>query len=227
MRRLTTLTAGLIALAMFSAVSAADAQDAATGEKFSDRMSAEVIDKAITGVVKLRTLAAPSARSNATLGAEREGNGVLLSPRLVLTIAYLIMEADEVEITDHKGRKLPGKVAGFDQETGLGLVRLLAPAQGEPFMLGDAGALKEKDAVLAAGARGIVIAGTGNGTVHRELLQAAQRARAAGVAVVRASRCLGGGVFGATPDALPSHGGVTPWQARIELLLDLMRAPQP
>lgn len=83
------------------------------------------------------------------------------------------------------------------------------------------------DALVAAGARGIVIAGTGNGTVHRELLQAAQRARAAGVAVVRASRCLGGGVFGATPDALPSHSGVTPWQSRIELLLDLMLAPQP
>ena len=59
-----------------------------------------------------------------------------------------------VEIIDHKGRKLPGKVAGFDQETGLGLVRLLVPAQGEPFVLGDAQALKEKDAVLAAGARG-------------------------------------------------------------------------
>lgn len=154
MRRLTTLFAGFATLAMIVAASAALAQDITTGEKFSDKMGAEVIEKAISGVVKLRTLAAPSARSNATLGAEREGNGVLLSPRLVLTIGYLIMEADEVEITDHKGRRLPGKVAGFDQETGLGLVRLLAPAQGEPFVLGDARTLKEKDAVLAAGARG-------------------------------------------------------------------------
>jgi serine protease Do len=123
-------------------------------EKFSDKMSAEVIEKALTGLVKLRTLAAPNARSNATLGKEREGNGILLAPKLVLTIGYLVMEADEVEIIDHKGRKLPGKVAGFDQQTGLGLVRLLAPAQGEPLVLGDAKKLKEKDAVLAAGARG-------------------------------------------------------------------------
>jgi serine protease Do len=148
-------------LATCIALGAAFAQDVkptvaapAAGEKFSDKFGAEVIEKSLTGLVKLRTLAAPGARSNATLGKEREGNGILLSAKLVLTVGYLVMEADEVEITDHKGRKLPGKVAGFDQETGLGLVRLLAPAQGEPFVLGDAKTLKEKDAVLAAGARG-------------------------------------------------------------------------
>ena len=139
-------------------LSAAYAQDTKADksppEKFSDKMGADVIEKSLTGLVKLRTRAAPNARSNATLGKEREGNGILLSPKLVLTIGYLVMEADEVEITDHKGRKLPGKVAGFDQETGLGLVRLLVPAQGEPLLLGDAKALKEKDAVLAVGARG-------------------------------------------------------------------------
>ena len=152
MRRFTALLFTCFALgAIFAQDSKADKTPV---EKFSDKMGADVIEKSLTGVVKLRTLAAPDARSNATLGKEREGNGVLLSPKLVLTIGYLVMEADEVEITDHKGRKLPGKVAGFDQETGFGLVRLLVPAQGEPFVLGDARTLKEKDAVLAMGARG-------------------------------------------------------------------------
>lgn len=137
-------------------VIAQEAKEKSPVEKFSDKMGQETIEKALTGLVKLKTVASPRARSNATLGNEREGNGILLSPRLVLTIGYLVLEADAVEITDHKGRKLPGKVAGFDQETGLGLVRLLAPAQGEPFVLGDAKSLKEKDAVLAAGARGNV-----------------------------------------------------------------------
>jgi L-asparaginase len=82
------------------------------------------------------------------------------------------------------------------------------------------------DALVAAGAQGLVIAGTGNGTVHRELEQAAKRAVAAGVPVVRASRCVAGGVFGATPDALPSYGALTPWQARIELMLDLLAQRQ-
>jgi serine protease Do len=126
-------------------------------EKFSAKATPAVIEKALTGLVKLRTLATPGAKSTATLGNEREGNGILLSPRLVLTIGYLIMEADEVEIIDHKGRKLPGKVAGFDGQTGFGLVRLLAPAQGEPMQLGDAKSLKEKDAVLAAGAYGNIM----------------------------------------------------------------------
>ena len=78
------------------------------------------------------------------------------------------------------------------------------------------------DALVAAGAQGIVIAGTGNGSVHEQLLQAARHAIAAGVPVVRASRCLDSGVFGAPPDALPSYGALTPWQARIELMLDLL-----
>ena len=82
------------------------------------------------------------------------------------------------------------------------------------------------DALVAAGAQGLVIAGTGNGSVHQSLLQAARRASDAGVPVVRASRCLLGGVFGAPADALPSYGALTPWQARIELMLDLLIRPR-
>ena len=78
------------------------------------------------------------------------------------------------------------------------------------------------DALVRAGARGLVIAGTGNGTVHRSLVDAARRAEAAGVVVRRASRCQLGGVVGARPDSLPSAGALTAPQARIELMLDLM-----
>lgn len=80
------------------------------------------------------------------------------------------------------------------------------------------------DALVAAGAQGIVIAGTGNGSVHQELEQAARGAIAAGVPVRRASRCLLGGVVGAPADALPSAGTLTPVQARIEMMLDLLAA---
>jgi L-asparaginase len=80
------------------------------------------------------------------------------------------------------------------------------------------------DALVVAGARGIVIAGTGNGSVHRDLVTAARRAMAAGVRVVRASRCPLGGVVGARPDSLPTYGALTAPQARIELVLDLLAA---
>ena len=81
--------------------------------------------------------------------------------------------------------------------------------------------------LVAAGVHRIVIAGTGTGSVHdallqAALLQAARRTIAAGVPVRRASRCLLGGVFGAPAGALPSYGALTPWQARIELMLDLL-----
>jgi L-asparaginase len=78
------------------------------------------------------------------------------------------------------------------------------------------------DALVAAGAQGLVIAGTGNGSVHREQEAAARRAVAAGVRVWRASRCQGGGVVGSPPDSLHSAGTLTAPQARIELLLDLL-----
>lgn len=78
------------------------------------------------------------------------------------------------------------------------------------------------DALVAAGAAGIVIAGTGNGSVHRALREAAARAEARGVRVWRSSRCQLGGVVGTTDGALPSAGPLTPVQARVELLLELL-----
>ncbi len=80
-------------------------------------------------------------------------------------------------------------------------------------------------ALVATGARGIVLAGTGNGTVHATLRAAAQRALRQGVQVIRASRCLAGGVVGAPPGALPSAGDATPAQARVLLLLRLVTLP--
>lgn len=80
------------------------------------------------------------------------------------------------------------------------------------------------DALVAAGARGIVVQGTGNGTVHAALLQALSRAQQAGVVVWRASRCSGGAVVGAPEGALPSAGELSPAKARVELMLRLISA---
>ena len=80
------------------------------------------------------------------------------------------------------------------------------------------------DALVAAGARGIVLAGTGNGSVHAQLLQAARQAERQGVRVLRASRCITGGVVGAPAGSLPSAGDLTPAQARVLLLLELLAA---
>jgi L-asparaginase len=82
------------------------------------------------------------------------------------------------------------------------------------------------EALVAAGARGIVIAGTGNGSVHEALLAAARLAEGSGVRVWRASRCLAGGVVGAPEGALHSAGSITPAQARVMLMLELLADPR-
>ena len=84
------------------------------------------------------------------------------------------------------------------------------------------------DALLAhAGAgddplEGIVVAGTGNGTVHQDLEAALLRARARGVAVVRSTRCSGGQVLPTDKDVLPDAQGLSPVKARIAMMLQLM-----
>jgi len=78
-------------------------------------------------------------------------------------------------------------------------------------------------ALLAdAGVAGIVVAATGNGSVHHRLEAALLDAAARGVAVVRASRCLDGAIVDAEVAVLPSAGALTPVKARIALMLDLL-----
>jgi L-asparaginase len=77
------------------------------------------------------------------------------------------------------------------------------------------------DALVAQGVHGIVAAGTGNGTLHRELEAALLRAQAAGVTVLRSTRCAAGPVIGQA--LLRSAGVLSPVQARVELLLELLR----
>jgi L-asparaginase len=77
-------------------------------------------------------------------------------------------------------------------------------------------------ALQAAGVDAVVAAGTGNGTLSRDLEQALLDAQAAGVRVLRASRCSGGRVIGHAGDALDDSRGLSPVKARIALLLELM-----
>ncbi len=70
--------------------------------------------------------------------------------------------------------------------------------------------------------RGIIVAGTGNGSVHQELEAALMRARAAGVIVKRSSRCAGSHMVANPAASLPDAGGLSPAKARIALMLDLL-----
>lgn len=81
------------------------------------------------------------------------------------------------------------------------------------------------EALRAQGVDGLVVAATGNGTVHRDLETALLAAQAAGVAVLRATRCPFGTVIKRPGQAaLPDAGGLNPAKARVELLLRLLEA---
>jgi L-asparaginase len=80
------------------------------------------------------------------------------------------------------------------------------------------------DLLVEGGVAGIVVAATGNGTLHRRLAQALARARERGVAVLRSTRCLDGGVAASEGDVLAAAGDLTPVKARVELILTLLRA---
>lgn len=113
------------------------------------------LDRVLGAVVGLRTEVPGDAFTAATLGTERRGHGVVIREGgLVLTIGYLIVEAQTVWLVDTSGRAIHGHVVGYDQETGFGLVQALEPIAGEPVALGRSADLRVGDAAIFAGAGG-------------------------------------------------------------------------
>ena len=81
--------------------------------------------------------------------------------------------------------------------------------------------------LVVQGVRGLVVAGTGNGTIHHALEDALQEAKAKGVRVVRATRCAQGRVIGHPRDVFDAGQGLSPVKARIALQLEMMAATAP
>lgn len=107
-------------------------------------------------VVKLTVRAVPDARSARTLGPQREGTGVVIdSSGLVLTIGYLVTEADTVELATADGRKFAATVVGYDNATGLGLVKSMQPLPIKPVDFGQSSASQLRDLVLIVGFDGV------------------------------------------------------------------------
>ena len=84
------------------------------------------LEGALTALVGLRAIIPADAFTAETLGTERSGNGVLIRDGVVLTIGYLVTEAETIWLHLADGRAVPGHVLAYDQETGFGLVQALA-----------------------------------------------------------------------------------------------------
>ena len=114
----------------------------------------EFLKEAANAVVGVQVKAIGNARSAQTLGVERSGSGVVIDKDLVLTIGYLIVEADQVEIATNQGRTVPATVAAYDHATGFGLLRPLGPLGVKPIKLGDSTRIEPDYRMLIAGSGG-------------------------------------------------------------------------
>jgi len=113
------------------------------------------LDRALQSVVGLHANIPEDAYTASILGTERAGSGVLFRDSgLVLTIGYLITEADSIWLSTADGRAVPGHALAYDQETGFGIVQALGRLDVPTIELGRSSTVKSGDRViLAAGGR--------------------------------------------------------------------------
>ena len=117
------------------------------------RISAE---KILSAVVGLAITVSDEARTATTLGTERAGSGIVIDDKgLVLTIGYLMLEADEITAKTATGKTLPAVPVAYSAETGFGLVRIQGNSGTEPLELGNSDEVQEGRPVLVAGFGGL------------------------------------------------------------------------
>ncbi len=148
------LAAGLIA-AGFVVSAAAAAQPGPEVAPPAARAQPETSVDSLS-VVKVKSKAVANARSGRSLGPQREGTGVVIdSEGLVLTIGYLIVEAETIELSTADGRSVPATVVGYDNATGFGLLKALRPLTVKPVQFGQSAAIGEREMVLIVGFDGV------------------------------------------------------------------------
>jgi S1-C subfamily serine protease len=114
------------------------------------------LERALASVVAVRAEVPKDAFTASILGTERAGNGVVIDQSgLILTIGYLITEAESIWLTALSGAAAPAHVVGYDQTTGFGLVQALGRLGAPPLELGTAAASSVGDAVIIAGEGGM------------------------------------------------------------------------
>lgn len=139
----------LLTAALLSLSSAAIA--AAPGARSELDARTELLARAQAAVVGVISEAVEDAASATTLGAVRIGSGVVIGEDgLVLTIGYLILEAERVDLLVDGERRVPARVVAYDLATGFGLLQPLAPLRITPVPLGRAASIDTDEPLLVA-----------------------------------------------------------------------------
>jgi S1-C subfamily serine protease len=154
LRRTAVAAGAVLALALWTGPSPGAPDPAAPAPPTVRPRSERTVDS--LSVVNLRSRSFAGARSSQTLGSQREGTGVVIdSQGLVLTIGYLILEAETVELSTADGTSFPASVVGYDSATGFGLVRSLRPLPIAPITIGQSAQLAARARVLIVGFDGV------------------------------------------------------------------------
>ena len=147
--------AGLVLLVLGGMLTAAAAAPRASQPRLDPGTTSAVptaVGRIAPAVVGLRAQVPRDRPSAATLGTDRAGSGVIVDPDgLVLTVGYLVLEASAIEVRLADGRMLPARVAGYDFESGFGLLRLPAGSRYPAAALGRSDAVAPGQPVSVVG----------------------------------------------------------------------------
>ena len=114
----------------------------------ADQKPEEVLD----AVIKVKASIPQDASTARVLGTEREGNGVVIDDKgHILTIGYLILEAEAIEVIGAQGDPVKARFVAYDYKTGFGLLRADPPLAVKPLKLGQSSQLKAGDPILVVG----------------------------------------------------------------------------
>ena len=115
---------------------------------YADQAAEEILK----AIVKIRSIVPNDAHTARTLGTEREGSGVVIDSKgHILTIGYLIVEAETIEVVGPEGKPIDATFVGYDYNTGFGLLRTNKPLNVVPIKLGQSSEVKEGEPILIAG----------------------------------------------------------------------------
>ena len=117
----------------------------------AEAQNRDLTKQILQSVVALQVSADPESPSSRSLGPQRIGTGVVIGDNLILTVGYLLIEAEDIDVLDHQQRRLPASVAAYDPASGFGLVKTLVPLKLKAVRMGDSDGLKLPRRLLTLG----------------------------------------------------------------------------
>jgi serine protease Do len=107
--------------------------------------SEEDVRRIYQSIVKIDSIVPSDARTANSLGTIRGGNGIVIDDKHILTIGYIVVEAETITITLPNGGVVPAELAGYDHTTGFGILKTILPSKLTPLQIGNSDKLNKED----------------------------------------------------------------------------------